>query len=155
MHQIPPQYKPKDPDYAQKVRESFSRQGFMSFIGAELVDIHPGYCMIRLPYREALTQQHGFFHAGVIGTIADNCGGYAAYSLMAPDSSVLSVEFKLNLLRPGDGDTLTGRGYVVKAGRHLTVCRTEITIAKKDQEKLCATSLMTLMEMSEMPDTVG
>jgi len=142
--------KPLDPNYEMKVRESFSRQGFMKFIGAKLVEVKPGYCEIHLSYKKELSQQHGFFHAGVIGTIADNTGGYAAYSLMGAESSILTVEYKLNLLAPGDGDLLIGRARVIKPGRTLTVCRSEVYVVKNRIEKLCATSLMTLMAMTAM-----
>ena len=140
-------FEPLDPNYEMKVRESFARQQFMDFISAKLVEVKPGYCEIHLPYKKELSQQHGFFHAGVIGTIADNSGGYAAYSLMAADSSVFTVEYKLNLIAPGEGDLLIARGQVIRPGRNLTVCRTEVFVVKKGVEKLCATSLMTLMEM--------
>jgi len=140
-------FRPLDPNYERKVRESFLRQRFMKFVGAKLIEVRPGYCEIHLPYKKDLSQQHGFFHAGVIGTIADNSGGYAAYSLMAADSSIFTVEYKLNLIAPGDGDLLIGRGQVIKYGRTLTVCRTEVFVVKDGAEKLCATSLMTLMAM--------
>jgi uncharacterized protein (TIGR00369 family) len=143
-------FKSLDPNYEMKVRESFLRQGFMKFIGAELVEVKPGYCEIHLPYKKELSQQHGFFHAGVIGTIADNTGGYAAYSLMGAESSILTVEYKLNLVAPGVGDLLIGRARVVKPGRTLTVCRSEVFVVKNGIEKLCATSLMTLMAMTAM-----
>ncbi len=145
-------YKPMDPDFKQKVESSFSRQMFMDFIDAKLVKIEPGFCEIHVPYKKELTQQHGFFHAGVIGTVADNCGGYAAFSLMPKDASVLSVEYKLNLLAPGSGDLLTGMGTVIKPGRNLTICSTEIYIINKGIKKLCATSLMTLMTMHKKED---
>lgn len=145
-------FKSLDPNYEMKVRKSFLRQGFMKFIGAKLVEVEPGYCEIHLPYKKELSQQHGFFHAGVIGTIADNTGGYAAYSLMGAESSILTVEYKLNLVAPGDGDLLIGRARVVKPGRTLTVCRSEVFVVKNGIEKLCATSLMTLMAMTAMAD---
>lgn len=145
-------FKSLDPNYERKVRESFIRQGFMKFIGAKLVEVKPGYCEIHVPYRDELSQQHGFFHAGIIGTIADNTGGYAAYSLMGTGSSILTVEYKLNLVAPGDGDLLIGRARVVKPGRTLTVCRSEVFVVKNGIEKLCATSLMTLIAMTAMAD---
>lgn len=145
-------FKPLDQNYEKKVRESFSRQYFMNFIGAKLIDVRPGYCEIHLPYKKDLSQQHGFFHAGLIGTIADNSGGYAAYSLMGAESSILTVEYKLNLIAPGDGDLLIGRARVVQPGRTLTVCRSEVFVVKNGIEKLCATSLMTLMAMAGMAD---
>jgi uncharacterized protein (TIGR00369 family) len=146
-------FKPLDPDYEARVRNSFNRQNFMSFIGAKLVSVTPGRCEIYLPYRKELSQQHGYFHAGVVGTIADNCGGYAGYSLMPADSSVLTVEYKLNLLAPGLGQGLIGRGEVLKPGRSLTVCETKVFGVIDGAEKLCATSLMTLMKMEGTPDS--
>ncbi|OIP31437.1 MAG: phenylacetic acid degradation protein PaaI [Deltaproteobacteria bacterium CG12_big_fil_rev_8_21_14_0_65_43_10] len=140
-------FKPLDPNYQEKVRSSFSRQKFMDFIGAELVEIKPGYCEIHLPYKKELSQQHGFFHAGIIGTVADNSGGYASFSLMPKDSSILTVEYKLNLIAPGDGELLIARGQVIKSGRTLTICRTEVFVVKNGVEKLCATSLTTLMAL--------
>jgi len=145
-------FKSLDPNYEMKVRKSFLRQGFMKFIGAKVVEVKPGYCEIHLPYKKELSQQHGFFHAGVIGTIADNTGGYAAYSLLGAESSILTVEYKLNLVAPGDGDLLIGRARVVKPGRTLTICKSEVFVVKKGIEKLCATSLMTLMAMTGMAD---
>lgn len=145
-------FKSLDPNYEMKVRKSFLRQGFMKFIGAKLVKVKPGYCEMHLPYKKDLSQQHGFFHAGVIGTIADNTGGYAAYSLLEAGSSILTVEYKLNLVAPGDGDLLVGRARVVKPGKTLTICRSEVFAVKNGIEKLCATSLMTLMAMTGMAD---
>ncbi len=145
-------YKPIDPNFEERIRNSFARQPFMDFIKAKLVEIRPGYCEIHLPYREELSQQHGFFHAGVIGTIADNAGGYAAYSLMPADSTVLTVEYKLNLLSPGNGDLLIGRGQVIKSGRTLTICRSDIVVMKDGRENLCAIAIVTLMNLAGKPD---
>lgn len=141
-------FKAKDPKYEEKVRKSFARQKFMDLLGAKISGIRPGFCEIRLPYRAELSQHHGYFHAGVVGTIADNAGGFAAFSLMPAGSSVLTVEFKLNLVAPGDGEVLIARGEVLRAGRTLTVCRTEVFAEKKGVSKLCATSLMTLIAVS-------
>ncbi len=140
-------------NYEKRIRTSFTRQQFMEFIGAKLVEVSPGYCEIHLPYKEALSQQHGYFHGGVIGTIADNSGGYAAYTLMPADSSVLTVEYKLNLLAPGNGELLIARGQVVKPGRTLTVCRSEVVVMKNGVEKLCAIAVITLMQLVGKSDT--
>ena len=145
-------FTPSDPDFENKVRDSFSRQVFMGFIGAKLVEVRPGYCEIQVGYKKELSQQHGFFHAGVIGTIADNSAGYAAYSLMPADSSILTVEYKLNLVAPGDGALLIGRAQVIKPGHTLTICKSEVFAVKNGVEKLCATSLVTLMEMKGKSD---
>lgn len=145
-------YKPLDPDFENKIKESFRRQGFMDFIGAELTEIGPGLCEIQVPYRKALSQQHGYFHAGIIGTLADNSGGYAAFTLMPPDASILTVEYKLNFVAPGDGERLISRAQVIKPGRTLTICRPEVFVVKNGARTLCATALMTLMAMHGKPD---
>lgn len=143
---------PEDPLFKQKVKDSFDRQQFMKFIGAELVRVEPGFCEIQLPYKSSLTQQHGFFHAGVVGTMADNAAGYAAFSLMDPGSSILTVEFKLNLISPADGQLLIGRSNVLKHGKTLTVCRSDVFIVKNGTEKLCAASQSTLIELHDKKD---
>ncbi|AUP77937.1 PaaI family thioesterase [Flavivirga eckloniae] len=145
-------FKPKFSDFKQKVEASFHRQKFMELINAKLVDVKPGYCEIQIPYNASLTQQHGFFHAGIISTIADNAAGYAAFSLMEEHSSVLTVEFKLNLMSPGDGDLLIGKANVLKNGKTLTICRSEVFIRKNGKEKLCAASQTTLIELKNKPD---
>ena len=147
-----PGYEPKNPEYAQRVQASFDRQGAMALLGAKLARVAPGECDIELPYKPELTQQHGYFHGGIIGTIADSAGGYAAFSLMPADSSVLTVEYKMNLLAPGDGDLLIARGRVVKAGRTLVVTQIEVFVSKAGHETLCATLLETLMTMHARPD---
>ena len=115
-----------NPSFAQDVERSFARQAIMNLIGAELSLIEPGVIEITLPYRADLTQQRGFLHAGVVTTIADSACGYAAYSLMPAGSEVLSVEFKVNLLRPAQGESFVARAEVIKAGRTLTVVRADV-----------------------------
>lgn len=145
-------FTPQDPDYVARVRDSFARQAAMAFIGAELADVRPGYCEIRLKHRPELTQQHGFFHGGIVGTIGDSAGGYAAYSLMPADASVLTVEYKLNLVTPADGELLIARGRVVKPGRTLTVAQFEVSAVKNGTERVAATALQTLMCLVGRPD---
>jgi uncharacterized protein (TIGR00369 family) len=146
-------YEPKDPDYVTRVTESFARQHFMNFISARLEKIEPGFCEIAVPYNLNITQQHGFFHAGIIGTIADNAAGYASYSLMDADSSILTVEFKLNLISPADGDRLIGQSHVLKYGKTLTICRSDVFIEKNGIRKLCAASQSTLIELRGKKDS--
>jgi uncharacterized protein (TIGR00369 family) len=140
-------FKPQFPEYKSKVEQSFASQKFMEHIGAELIDIQPGYCEIHVPFNENLTQQNGFFHAGVISTVADNVAGYASLSLMKELSMVLSVEFKVNLMRPGAGELLIGKGEVVKYGKTLTVCRADVFIVKDGVEKQCAVAQLTMIEV--------
>ena len=138
--------------YNIKVEESFARQNFMKLIGARLINVEKGFCEIHVPYNKDLTQQHGFFHAGIVGTVADNAAGYASFSLMDKDSSILTVEFKLNLISPADGDMLIGRARVLKNGKTLTVCRSDVFIVKDKVEKLCAASQSTLIELKNKKD---
>lgn len=145
-------YEPKNKDFRKKVQASFDRQKFMRLIGAELVEVNPGYCEIKVPFDEKLTQQHGFFHAGVISTLADNTAGYAAFSLMEIDSSILTVEFKLNLLAPGKGDSLIGKAEVIKNGKTLTICRSEIYAIRDGNVTLCAAGQSTLIELKNKSD---
>ncbi|MBM3558011.1 MAG: PaaI family thioesterase [Alphaproteobacteria bacterium] len=150
--------KAPNPDFARRVRESFARQGFMIHIGAEISHLAPGECDIRLPYRKDLTQQHGFVHGGVVGTIADNAGGYAAFTLAPASASVLTVEFKVNLLAPAEGEVFISRGRVVRAGRNLATSRTDVFAVKDGKEKQIATALVTLMYLegrSDEPDVSG
>ena len=136
-----------DPDFAERVRKSFDAQGIMDHIGATLTLIEPGVCEIELPYSDAVSQQHGFFHGGVIGTIADSAGGYAAFGLMDAEDGILTVEYKLNLMAPADGDLLVARGQVVRAGRTLTVARAEVGVVKNGVEVVCAAMQQTLMRI--------
>ena len=143
-----PTFQPQDPTFETRVRESFARQKVMGLIGAVLAHVAPGRVEIELPFRDDLTQQHGFFHAGVVGTIADSAGGYAAFTLMPAGSSVLSVEYKMNLVAPADGERLVASGQVVRPGRTLTVCDLEVVVLKAGARTLCARGLQTLIRVA-------
>jgi len=146
-----PDFVPKDPAFEARVRESFARQKAMHLIGAVLARVEPGRVVIELPFREDLTQQHGFIHAGIVGAAADSAGGYAAYTLMPIGTSVLSVEYKMNLLAPADGERLVARGQVVRAGRTLTVCDLEVEMIKAGARTLCARGMQTLICVERRP----
>lgn len=141
------QLDPKTENYSNKVEESFKKQAFMNTLGAKLVEVRPGFCEIHVPFSKSLTQQNGYFHAGVIATISDNTAGYAAFSLMEEHSDILTVEFKLNFLSPGKGEMLIGRGEVIKSGKTLTVCRSELYVKQGEKEKLCAAGQSTLIQI--------
>ena len=142
----------RDAEYQRRVRESFERQGLMKYLGAGLVSLEPGGVVIRVPFRGELTQQHGYFHAGVTGAIADSACGYAAYTLMPADSSVLTVEYKMNLLAPADGEELIARARVVRSGKTLKVCSADVFVLKGGAENHCATMLSTVMCLAGKPD---
>jgi len=152
MTRATPPFEPADPNFADRVRASFARQGLMRLLGAELSAVGAGTCEIRLPFREDLSQQHGFFHAGATAAIADSAGGYAAYALMEASDSVLSVEFKINLLAPARGEMLLARGQVIRGGRTLFVCRADVFARHAGADTLCATMQQTIMRMSGRPD---
>ena len=129
-----------------EVERSFAQQPVMNLIGASLSLVEPGVVEITLPSRADLAQQDGYVHAGVITTIADSACGYAAYSLMPAGSNVLSVEFKVNMLRPARGVTFIARAEVIKAGRTLTVVRADVFgIAENAERELVATMLATML----------
>ena len=135
--------------FEERVRASFARQPAMHTLGAEIVHVAPGEVDVRVPYRADLTQQHGFLHAGIVGTIADTACGYAAYTQMPPDAAVLSVEFKLNLMAPAAGHAFVARGRVKKAGRTLVVCTADVYALRGGEERLVATMVGTMMTVTD------
>ncbi|GBG03342.1 thioesterase [Azospira sp. I13] len=138
---------PSDPDFAARVRDSFHRQQAMVLIGASMPVIEAGYTEIHLPHKPEVTQQHGFIHGGVVGMIADSAAGYAANTLTPADASVLTVEYKMNLLAPADGELLIAQGTVLKYGRTLTVTKAEVFAVKDGKKTLCAVMQQTIMTM--------
>jgi uncharacterized protein (TIGR00369 family) len=144
--------KPLDPDYAARVRTSFGRQQAMALLGAEMTEVGPGMTEIVLPFREELTQQHGFVHAGIITAIVDSACGYAALSLMPPGVGVLTIEFKVNLLNPAAGIRFVARGQVVKPGRTIMVCTGEAVAEREDgTQQTVALMQATMMVVRDRP----
>lgn len=146
-------FAPRTPDWADRVRDSFARQPFMAHLGARLADMTPGRVVIEADHGEHLTQQHGFFHAGVSSSLADSAGGYAGFSLFPGNSSVLTVEYKMNLISPAQGDRLRAVGQVVRSGRTITFCTMEVFNRIEGQWRLCATGQQTLICLAGRPDT--
>jgi len=141
-----------DPEFRTRIADSFSRQSFMATIGARLGDVDAGICEIVVAYRPDLCQQHGLFHGGLIGAIADNSCGYAAFTLMPATHSVLTVEYKLNLMAPAQGDHVVARARVLRPGRRVTVCQADVYAGEGDDEKLCATALGTFIALENTSD---
>ena len=140
------------PDGAARVRTSFARQGAMVTMGASLDAVEPGYCAISLAPRPEIAQQHGYVHAGVVSAIVDTAGGYAGFSLFPATASVLTVEFKVNLLAPAEGERIVAEGFVVKPGRTLCITRGEVHALRGDKRKLVALMQQTLMVMRGRQD---
>jgi uncharacterized protein (TIGR00369 family) len=141
-------FEPQDPHFAERVRASFARQGAMHTIGASLAEVAPGRVVIELPWQEALTQQHGFLHAGMVATALDSACGYAASSLMPADAGVLTIEYKINLLAPAQGSRFRMEGLVVKPGRTITVSEGRAYALHEGRERLIATMGATLMTIT-------
>jgi uncharacterized protein (TIGR00369 family) len=139
---------PLDPAFAARVRGSFARQKAMALIGASLTVVKAGHVEIALPFREDLTQQKGYVHGGILGMIADSACGYSAFSLMPADCSLVTVEYKINILTPAVGAQVA-KGMVVKPGRTLTVARAEVFSA---EGKHVATMQQTLMMLAGISD---
>jgi uncharacterized protein (TIGR00369 family) len=145
-------FSPADPLYEERIRQSFARQGAMRLIGAQLTRVEPGAVDITLPYRADLTQQHGYLHAGILSTIVDTAGGFAGYTLFPADSSVLTVEYKLNLLAPGEGEFFVAEARVAKPGRTLCIVQGEVYAQAGERRTLCALMQQTLIVMHGRPD---
>lgn len=141
-------FEPRNPDYAERVRRSFAAQTFMRLVGSEISHLGPGEVDLTCDKRDDLLQQHGLFHAGVTSAIADTAAGYAALSLFAAGHGVLTTEYKINLVAPGSGERLIARGRVIKPGRTLTVCRSDVFAVTSADEVLIATGLFTMMQMA-------
>ena len=135
-----------------RCKESFDRQGLMTLLGAELLEAADGTAVIEVSYREDLTQQHGYFHGGVVTTIADTASGYAAYTTMPPDSSVLTVEFKINLMNPAAGDRLRAEARVRKSGRTLVVVAATVTAIRGEKAVPCGEMLGTFIVLRNTSD---
>lgn len=147
-----PAFVAPDPDYAARVRASFARQGAMRTLGAELVAVEPGRCTVALVPRPEVAQQHGYVHAGVVAAIVDSAGGYAGYTLFPAGSSVLTVEYKLNLLAPARGERIVAQAAVVKPGRTLCVTQGEVYAEAAGRRTLCALMQQTLIVLHDTPD---
>jgi uncharacterized protein (TIGR00369 family) len=145
-------FTPANPEFADRCRRSFDLQGFMHYLAAEMTVIEPGYCEISMPSRTEVSQQHGYVHGGALASIADSAAGYAAFSLMDANSAPLTVEYKLNILRPGVGERVVARARVIKPGRTLTVVQADVFGVTDTGETLCVSSLQTLIRMEGKAD---
>ena len=134
-------YQVRNPDYEAYVRGHFRRVAFTTNIGAEIAQVAPGSCTLTLPYRPELGQQHGFFHGGIVATLADTACGHAGLTLVAADQGLITVEYKINFVAPATGERLNARGEVVKPGRSLFICRSDVFAVQAGGERLCATAL--------------
>ncbi len=146
------EFQPQCENYQARVKTSFAEQALMQTLDISIVSIEPGKVVLQMPYQPPLTQQNGFLHAGIITTILDTACGYAAYSLMPEDASVLSVEFKTNLLRPAQGELFIATGKVIKPGRSITVTEGQLHAINDGRSKLVATLNGTMMAARDRPD---
>ena len=142
-------FEPQSANFAERVKNIFSKQAIMQLIGARVTKIEPGAIDIEIQYQKSLTQQNGFVHAGVITTIADSACGYAAFSLMPDDADVLSVEFKMNLLAPAIGEKFLAEGRVLRAGKTLTVARGDVFAFTGNEGKQIAAMQATIMRIQK------
>lgn len=139
---------PANPAFEAQVRDSFIAQGLMATLGARLVTVEPGRVVIEMPFSPAVSQQHGLFHGGAIGAIGDTAGGYAALTLMQPGSEVVTVEYKINFLRPAMGRLVRAEGRIIRAGRSVLVGQIDVTVIDQGgQERACSALLATFMRV--------
>jgi uncharacterized protein (TIGR00369 family) len=148
-------FQPRSARWEERCRESFAKQAAMATVGARIARAAPGEFDVEFGYDAALTQQHGFIHAGILATVLDSACGYAAYTLMDDDSGVLSVEFKVNLMAPARGERFVARARVVRPGRTVTVCTADAFAVADGRETVVATMLGTMMAVRGRSDVVG
>lgn len=127
----------------------------MRHLGISIERVAVGNVVLRMPFRPELTQQHGFFHAGGTSALADTAGGYAGFTLFPNNSSVLTIEFKINLLAPAQGDYLLAEGKVIRSGRTLTICQVDVYAVTSEKRTHVALAQQTLMCMHGKPDVVS
>lgn len=131
----------RNPDYKTAVHDYFRRIGFTAHIGAKIAELAPGRCVLRMEFRPELGQQHGYFHGGIVATLADTACGHAGLTLMEADQGLITVEYKINFLAPAEDKVLEARGQVIRPGRRLFICRSDVVGIDNGRETLCATTL--------------
>jgi uncharacterized protein (TIGR00369 family) len=144
-HQQDLQWKAKNPDYERAVRETFARQTAMALIGATLEVAEPGFIEIRLPNRPDIRQQHGVVHGGVVGMVVDSACAFTAVTVLPPNMTGFSVEYKINFLAPASGELVVARAWVLRTGRSLTVARGEAYAVTNGSEQLVAAAMETIL----------
>lgn len=142
-------FKPRDPRYIEKVKDSWEKQEFLRTIGCRIDNIAPGFMEISLPIEAQLAQAHGFVSGSIIGALADVAGGYAAYTVTPAGITMLTAEYKINFINPARGDRLVGRGYLIKPGSRLSVARSEVYATSNGSETQVAEALMTMISLPE------
>jgi uncharacterized protein (TIGR00369 family) len=149
------QFPPRNPAFEALVRETVARQQVLTTLGAELTSVEAGATEIRFPFRQEMTQQHGFLHAGIVTTVVDTACGAAALSLMPEQSGVLTIEYKVNFLAPAAGDYFVARGRVIRPGRNVMVCTGEVIAFQGEQETTIAIIQTTMMIVRDRPTIQG
>ena len=135
---------PRNPEYRDVVEAIFNKAAFVQMLGIRLTGVGPGWCETMMDIVPMHLQQDGFVHAGMLATIADHTAGAAAGSLIAEGQTVLSVEYKINLLRPAVGQSLRGRADVIRGGRRIIVVDSDVFARRDGEEKLVAKAIVTL-----------
>ncbi|MCZ4282508.1 PaaI family thioesterase [Kiloniella laminariae] len=149
-------FDPPNPDYKQLVMDSYHYSGFGKTLGAEFSVIEPGHVEMILPFRDELAQHHGFFQGGVIGAMADYAGGFASYTLINAGDSMLTVEYKINMMAPGAGVSLRATGTVLRPGRRVTIARMDVFARQSDGSEVhIAAGQGTFMRMENTPDVAA
>lgn len=148
----PTDFTAQTPDFEQRVRDSFAKQGAMHHVGVRMDSVQPGRVVLSVPMRPEVSQQHGFMHGGILSLALDTACGYAALSLMPPDCGVLTIEFKINFVAPARGQLVRLAGEVLKPGRTVTVVEGRARAVDCERETLCATMVATMMAVSGRED---
>lgn len=139
-----------DPEFEKRIEAIFRKAPFLENLGIKFLGCGPGWCEAGLQVQNYHKQQNRLVHAGVLATLADHTAGAAAGTLIAANEIVLTVEFKINLLRPGKGQSLRSRAQVLKPGKRFSVVESEVFAKDGDDEKLVAKAMVTLAILPEM-----
>lgn len=134
-------------DFKQRLQDSFYKQGLMQTLNCKLGEVSAGKVEAIMPFDGKFTQQHGYFHGGITGAMADNVAGYAAFTLYEEADSVVTAEYKVNLLAPAEGELMIARAKVIKSGRTLSVVKSDVYTKLGDQERHVATGLFSIMRL--------
>jgi uncharacterized protein (TIGR00369 family) len=141
------QWTPANPHFRERLHANVETPGFTRFLGTTIERVDPGISELVIAFREELGQHHGYFHGGVIGALADNACGIAAGTLAPADTYPITSEYKINIIRPANGELLIAHGSVIKPGTTVTVCRADVSCRTNEQDTLVATMLATLVNV--------
>jgi uncharacterized protein (TIGR00369 family) len=142
-------FTPADPGFARRMTVDDGAGRALGMLRVTMDAFGPGWAQLRLPFRAEVTNEAGIMHGGMIGFLADDAAGFAAYSLLPKGQSTRTIEYKINFLAPVTGGALVARAQVVRAGRTVAVVEVELVMDGDDPERAVAVALVTMMRVAD------